>query len=238
MRTIVRITLIVLVAGLLAAPASLAAGEKNHVRFHLGYFSPTGDYKEAVSEMLDVDGDGTLDPVTIDGKVEYQGALGAGIGYEYMVTDLIGIDFGFDYFSPDLKFQATVTTTPSSTGVPESVAVDVKKSGKVMPLTAGVMFHVYRSDSFDFYLGPQLAYVMYGDVTLVENVLGELKAKFKDELTFGAKLGIDVPFGQGWAFNAQLQYIDAKAELDENVSPKPKFNPKPMILTAGATYKF
>lgn len=239
MRTLVRMLLLVVVVGLLAAPASLAAGEKNHFRFHLGYMSPTGDNKftDDITDV-DFDGDGTPDTLNLAAKAEFQGALGAGIGYEYMVTDLIGIDAGLDYFKPDLELTATGTLIHSDGSADETVSVKVKGSGKFMPLTVGPMFHVAKNESMDFYLGPQLAYIMYGDVSVTNEFLGEVKAKFKNELTWGVKLGIDVPLGQGWAFNGQLQYLDAKSELDEDISPKPKFNAKPFILTAGATYRF
>lgn len=218
MRTLVRMALLVVVVGLLAAPASMAAGEKNALRFGLGYFTATGDL---TSDVLDV-----------SGRIKYQGAVGAGVGYEHRFDDLIGLDFGFKYFQPDVEL--------SSSGV------SLKESGKFMPLTAGVMFHVAKSEKVDFYLGPELAYVMYGDVTLDVLGLEVFTAKFKDDLTFGVKLGADFAMSPKWAINASVEYLDAKSEVDTLAvagidipgSGGDKLDPKPIILMVGATYKF
>lgn len=204
MRAHARLLLLVLVVGVFA-PASLAAGEANALRLHLGYFSPTSDLAVLFDDTI--------------GKVEYQGALGVGADYEFRLNELIGLDFGLQYFQPDVEFKAG--------------GLVAKDTGRFVPWTGAVLFHVVRTPGLDFYLGPELAYVMYGDVAVVD--VGAVE--FKNELTVGGKLGIDVPFSPRWSFNAGLEYIDAKSETDVG-APNVEFNPKPLIFTAGATYKF
>ncbi len=229
MNKVARVLLVLAVIAWFAAPASLAAGEKaNTFRFFVGYLSATGDFKGTTG----VDQDGTL--VEAQEKVEYQGTVGGGIGYEHKFSDLFGLDVALQYYKPDIK--------ASIAGLGEQ-----KFTGKIMPLTVGAMFHVLRGSAIDFFLGPEVAYVTYGDITIpvAEDIDGTIttvdeKVKFKSQVTWGAKVGLDVPFGENWAFNANLEYLDAKSEVDTvgGASGSEKLNAKPFIVTAGVGYKW
>ncbi len=202
-----KILLLALVISFVTALPTLAADTKSTFRFNLGYFTATGDHKETV--------DFGAGPV--DTKVKFEGAIGAGIGYEYRVNDMIGVEVGLKYFKPDLKFSA--------------LGVDVKNGSKFMPLTVAALFHVTQGSSFDFFLGPEVAYVWYGDVTIEGETI-----KFKKEFTWGVKAGIDIPFNPQWSFNATVEYLGAKSKVD--VSDGPDINAKPVLIMVGAAVKF
>ncbi len=198
---------------------AFAAEPKQTFRANLGYLSPTGDLQERIA--FDT-GDGFVD---VDIKAEFDSALGVALGYEYRFNDLIGLDVGLQYYKPKVKFE----------GRGGSVEVRDDDSGKFMPLTVGPMFHVVRTDKIDFFLGPVLAYIMYGGVDLQRAG----KIDFKNDVVVGAKLGANVLVSGDWALNLNLEYLAAKAKTDQpNVSDNVKLNAKPFILTVGAAYRF
>lgn len=197
---------------------AFAAEPKGTFRANLGYLSPTGDLKERIG--FDT-GEGVID---VDIKAEFDSALGVALGYEYRFNDLIGLDVGLQYYKPKVKFE----------GRGGSVEVRDDDSGKFMPLTVGPMFHVAKTDKIDFYLGPELAYVLYGGVDL--ETAG--KVDFKNDLVVGAKLGANVLFSGDWALNFNLEYLAAKAKTDQPDADNVKLNAKPLILTVGAAYRF
>lgn len=236
MKTFVRLFVLFSVIALLAGPAALAADQKNVFRFQLSYFMPSGDLTMTDAFEEDIDGDGTIDTLALNEKAEYDSAIGFGIEYEYMASDLIGLDFGLKYIKPDVKLNVSGTFN----GDPFTLA-EIKEGGEFMPLTAGVMFHLGDSEKLDFYLGPELAYIMYGDITFVDPFFGdEAKIKFNDEFTFGAKLGLDFAIGEKWAITAQAEYIaaDSEVDADEGDDISVSLDPSPFLLNVGVAYKF
>ena len=84
------------------------------------------------------------------------------------------------------------------------------------------------------------------------DTVGTFKYQFKNEFTWGAKVGFDWGFSPAWAFSASVEYIDAKAKIDsvdfndidggppERVTPynDREMNPKPIFLNVGVAYRF
>lgn len=233
MNKFARVFVVLAVIALFAAPASFAADQKNTFRFQVGYFMPSGDFS-FTEDLTDFDDDGTND--VLNGKIEYDTAIGAGIDYERRLTPLIGLDFGFKYFNPDIKLSATLDLTGDGGS---SDSFEIKEGGKFQPLTAGVMFHVLGGKGLDLYLGPELAYIMYGDVTFTDpSGLATLSASFDDEFTYGAKAGLDVPLGENWAVGATLEYIMADSKVKDTGDMEVKLDPTPFIFMASVGYKF
>jgi len=236
MKTFVRLLVLFSFIAMLAGPSALAADQKNVFRFQLNYFMPSGDLTMTDAFEEDIDGDGTIDTFSLNEKAEYDSALGFGIEYEYMASELIGLDFGLKYIKPDVKLNVSGTLNDESFALPE-----ISEGGEFMPLTAGLMFHFGKSEKIDFYLGPELAYIMYGDLTFTDPFFGEeTKIKFNDEFTFGAKLGLDFFLDESWAISAQAEYLDASSEVDTDEADDLSVNldPSPFILTFGVAYKF
>ena len=93
------------------------------------------------------------------------------------------------------------------------VSLDPSGNGelRMTPLVVGANFHVLRTDKVDLYVGPQLAYVLYGETEF--DTAPDIKNK--NDLTFAAILGVDVPLGDGkWMFAAAAQFILTEAEQD------------------------
>jgi len=123
-------------------------------RFGSAYVSPTGDYAPPYDIECSV---GVL-------TEEADAALGGFVGFEYMVSDLIGLDATLLFSNHEIDWTevGTYLDEPySRNGVWGDISI--------MPLFIGANFHVKQTDALDFYVGPFLAYVMYGDIDADED---------------------------------------------------------------------
>jgi outer membrane protein W len=213
--------LLVLVASI---PALAAQGDMI-LRFGTAYVSPTGDYSESYEEGS----------YTGWYKEEADAALGGFVGFEYMFTDLFGLDATLLYSNHDADYSWVDMIDGE---------VDDSESGtygdiSFMPFFVGANFHVVQNDAIDFYVGPFVAYVMYGDVDSVDGP--EFDACIKNDLGYGVVAGLDVPFGSGgWMFSTAIRYMKTGAESDED----PEFfdnytvDVDPVILQVGVGVKW
>mgnify|MGYP003589093912 CR=1 FL=1 len=209
--------LLLTVAALASAAPALAAAPKNVFRFQVGAFLPTGDnsYQEEVNKYA---------VSSIDLKVD--GAAAVGVAYERRFTELFGLEVGLKYSKPKFKIDFSEMYARK---VPEGT---VEASTRVMPLTLAALFHPLQgAGKVDFFVGPELVYAMYGSSDFE---LGS--TDYKNQLTWGAKAGLDVPINPKWSFTASVEYMNLKAEVDQTDAPE--FNPKPIVVAVGAACKF
>jgi outer membrane protein W len=259
MKKLALLVIPILVIFLMSSAAWADAGDRIF-RFGLKYVSPTGDLKETETdrERVTIDPNGWLD-FTFTGEIEPDSALGFGIGFEYMFTDLIGIDVTLDYSNHDVDttLGGTVVFTPDDPLLPpETASLVGSQQGEIdlTPLTVGVNFHVFKSDAVDFYLGPFVGYVFYGDFELKGGTasfqipsLPAFQESFtsgtisiEDDFAFGAVVGADIPFGgQGWMFSGALKYFKTKAEIDEpGAGNAAELDVDPWEIFVGLGYKW
>ena len=209
--------LLLTVAALASAAPALAAAPKNVFRFQVGAFLPTGDNSYEQEAGKDA-------PPSVDLKVD--GAAAVGVAYERRFTELFGLEVGLKYSKP--KFKVDFNSGLEH----KAVAMSMEASTRVMPLTLAALFHPLKdAGKVDFFVGPELVYAMYGSSDFE---MGSLD--YKNQLTWGAKAGLDVPINPKWSFTASVEYMDLKAEIDQ--SGAPGFNPKPVVVAVGAAYKF
>jgi outer membrane protein W len=185
-------------------------------------------------------GDGTI--LAFDGTVrtEAQSAFGLGLDYEYLFSDRIGFTAGVSSANHDvdLHLGGDFWITDEFTGelLLSGTLDETETIGDVTStaLTLGANFHFGTGDKYDFYAAPLLAWVTFGDL----EAQGEV-ASFDDDLTFGAALGMDIPFGAGrWSFSAKMQYLDAKADLKSSAGGGEFLILRPVALQAGLAYRF
>ena len=232
---------LVAVALATAGAAQADAGDRT-VRLSVGYMSPTGGTTTVggpFSNYYDTPLVGTLEGFQRLG-IEAESSLGFDFGYEYMLTDLIGLDghIGYSRFDLEGVYSGDITWTPW-TGFPPAPRSDLSETSMItgkqtgsmnaMPLTVGVNFHLTPSSPVDFYLGPVVGYVF---LSSINGDGGEMRAEFeeftsvtpleggtlatKDAFTYGAVAGLDVPFGEkGWSFAASARYLKMAVEIDE-----------------------
>ncbi len=261
----------VLIALMIASSLAFAEAGKSKIRFGLQYVSPTGDLKESgfeagpwVYTVYDPDGepfDVSVSDIDYIATTEADSALGLFFGYEYMVTDMIGIDANLAYSKHDIEHRDEVYGIFDVEGVTGDFSEISTLEGDIsmMPITVGVNFHVMQKEKVDLYLGPFLGYVMYGDIKwnkvtaqfsltpddpLLDPLAGSFtesasgKTKIKSDFGFGAVVGIDVPFGSGgWMFSSSLKYLSTKAKSDEEYWDA-EIDMNPWILSIGVGYTF
>jgi outer membrane protein W len=201
--------------------ATDAADGKNVFRFGGAYVSPTGDIsgEESVNEDL---GDGTM--LSLEGTLtlEPQGEFALLLGYERRVTDLFGEYWLLDSGTGELIENGSIRFTETLGDV------------KVMPLTAGLNFHLTRQSRVDVYVGPTIGYVFYGDLDVEDERLS-----IDDDFTWGAALGFDLPMGdQGWMFSGALRYLDTEASPDDLGPGDESMDVSPWVVQVSAGYRF
>lgn len=193
---------------LLASSIAWSDAGDHKVRASLQYVMPMGSADLGIfDELIDTEADS---------------AIGFGFGYEYMVTDLIGVDANIGYSCHDIDFTLLAHT--------ETVA-----DTSLMPLTVGVNFHVLRNGKMILYLGPFVGYVVYDDYNYKQ---GGESVPLENDFTFGAVIGLDVPFGEkGWMFSSALKFLQTEAEYD-HPDYVGDLDINPFIIQIGLGYRF
>jgi outer membrane protein W len=181
---------------------SPAAAEKGDMQFRFGlvYSSPTDDLVSGTQ------------------KTELDSALGVGVGFEYTLTDRMGIEPGLSSTSYDLAVKET--------GFP-----DENGSTDLLAFTTNLNFHFDCKCGADFYVGPTVGYAFWGDIKL-DNFA--MDTPTDNDFFFGANLGVDYPFGEsGWGISFGLSYyaLDLPAPADD-------IGVSPIQVRVGAAYSF
>jgi len=274
------VVMTVLLALIIASSFAFAEAGKSKIRFGLQYVSPTGDFKYSEFEAGPIS-DELYFPAPIDSFVtvtatdyslanttEADAAMAFFFGYEYMVTDMIGIDTNLSYSKHDIDSDTILNLTWTAEGTGNwNHPIHETGSITMMPIAVGVNFHVMKKEKVDLYLGPFLGYVMYGDAKLdkysetatitsdplvdpfplTESFSGSLseKVKIKNDFGFGAVVGIDVPFSNNWMFTAALKYFKTKASVDEEMpipfsveNSSADIDINPWVIQIGVGYQF
>ncbi len=210
---------LVLVALIAAIPAMADQGDKI-IRFGIAYVSPSGDYHDSYTDG----------PYFEEWKVEADAAIGPYFGFEFMLTDLIGIDGTVLYTDHDIN-ERYLETFEGEVVFDECMEIG---SISTMPIFISAHFHVIQKDAIDWYVGPSIAYIFNGDLDFnPEFETGSIP--IKNEFGYGFVTGIDVPFGAGgWNFSTALRYIMSDAEAEDNMGPDGEaIGIDPLILHVG-----
>ncbi len=162
-----------------------------------------------------------------------EGGTGIGFSLERLLTDRMGLEFGVMFADLEARLMRDIDEAW------ETAEADID----VMPITLGLNFHLTPSKRFDLFIGPMVALVQLDDVSL--RVLGDtVRGQSEDEFTWGARLGIDVPFsstGDGWGLTAGVGYLDLSADFGDegdNEDDEVEFAIDPLIFNLGLSYRF
>jgi outer membrane protein W len=195
------------------------------IRFGLVYSSPTGDLVFEDSEP----------PYLFRDQIEADSGVGGFAGFEYMVTDLVGLDGTLLFVNHDVD----VLLQEFMDG--ELVYEDAFNWGDtvMMPVLFSAHFHVMQKDAFDLYVGPSVGYVNYADLELSDD--GELiKLNLDKDFGYGFVVGLDRPMGGGgWAFHSAFRYLATTAELNDSELREPwNIDIDPWMIQAGAAKRW
>lgn len=240
-----RIFLATLLAAACLSPALAAKGDVKF-RFGLAWVGPTGS--GAGDRLLSTPTTTGTNFLSENYTFDSQASNGPFFSWEYLATDLLGIEFGASYSTHDVNGDLTATTAFLFDGgtfpddLSDIVTTDLPpgKIGEmtVLPLTFGVNFHFLRSDVFDLYAGPQIALVFYGDLKLEplpEEIQGDQPEEFRvpradlktqDDFVLGGVAGFDWhPGGGRWGLGGSVQYIPTEATLADTAEGAIGFDP-------------
>ncbi len=243
MHRISRVMLVLAVFALFGG-AALAAGDwTDQLRFGFSYNLPTSDES----------GNMTVQYVSyayaVPETAKQKGALGFAVSYEHKFTPLMGLEFGVAYYKPEFRVEFNFG---------EEASEQYSDKIRVMPLSVAWNFHLTQGKGTDFYIGPVLAYMFYGKGSLSFASTEALNVKFKDELAYGVRLGVDFPIDPKWTIALRADYLRAKARVDTiewsetggATGARPQsvvaphfamtndFKPNPLLISVMAGYKF
>lgn len=230
-------SVVVVAVLLLVAVASAEAREGYILRFAGASIYPTGELRIDERDAFPL-GDGTILEEEFRAAVEADSAFGFCIDVERRFSDRFGLGLTLMRAEHDVDAfgSETVRIRDDATGSvlfehSESLAAPLG-SVDVTPILLGANFHLTPGRRVDLYAGPFVGLIDFGDLRAEGERIG-----FKDELAYGATLGLDVPFGQSSAgFAASARYMIAGAETDEVGSETLDLDP--LVVLVGVGYRF
>lgn len=198
----------------------------------------------AVTVDPDSDSDEFGLPMDVTAKVEVDDDTQLGIIPVYMVTDKWGVELlAATPFEHDITVEGTSIDAGSTKHLPPTVSVQWYprggKDGWQPYIGMGVNYTVFFDEDTDSDLVNLL-----GDLT--NGAVDDANLDLQDSFGLAAQAGIDVPFGENWAFNVGVWYIDieTKAEVTAKAAgataAKVKFDVDidPWVYNIGIAYKF
>ena len=154
--------------------------------------------------------------------------LGVTFAIEYQWTELVGIEFGLTYAkSPDVDDPVNGNND------------EIGEGPGFLPLTTGLSFHLASSENFDLYVGPRIAYVMFGDFDL--DIDGQnTRFEVDDEFAWGAAMGLNYRFGDSpWSLLAEATYLDLDMTIAEQGAANATTSSfDPLMVNLGVSYGF
>lgn len=192
----------------------------------------------------DTDSDEFTLPMDVTAKVDVDDDTQLGIIPVYMVTDKWAVELlAATPFEHDITVEGTSIDAGSTKHLPPTVSVQWYPRG--------------GQDGWQPYIGMGVNYTVFFDEDTdsdLVNLLGELTGGVVDDAnldlddSFGlaAQAGIDFPFGENWAFNVAVWYIDidttaeVTAKAAGSTAAKVKFDVEidPWVYNVGIAYKF
>lgn len=141
-------------------------------------------------------------------ELSLDGGNGFSLAAEYRRSPLVGVELSFSSVNLDAEWRE-VEIRPISfnpTVLREFTIASDDGTFSLRPLAVTLLFHPLRSGRFDFYVGPQLAWVDF-DAGL------EGPPRRDDEWAFGGKAGLEVDLGSSpWSAGLTYRYFETQHE--------------------------
>lgn len=226
----------VVVLALVASGAAWAA-ESNIIRFAGASVNPTGELRVAEFDVIPL-GDGTTLRVSEDILFDPDNAFGFCIDFEHRFSDRFGLGVTVMRSDHDLNARgsATATITDDATNTvlfSQTETISLTAGVDMTPVLVGANFHFGPNGKVDLYAGPFLGYVTFGDI-----VFENEREALKNEVAYGAVVGLDVPLGdRPAAFSVAARYMIASVEPDEP-GVNQALDVDPWVLMFGVGYTF
>jgi hypothetical protein len=177
---------------------------------------PVGRYVLDDNDPFTAPGFGTVE-LKVDGST-----FGFGGDVEYKFNKWLGVDAALGYARFDVDF-----TTSIATGT-------FTDKFAVVPLLFALNVHVVNTEKVDFWVGPQIGYLMFPD-SLSYPVTAGSTFTYDPTNTFSPKgfaFGTDISVSTGAAFNFAFRWQNGDGDDDGHLTVDPTF------VTFGFTKKF
>lgn len=170
--------------------------------------------------------------VPVREKFQVGDAFGVGVGLEYYFNDRIGLEGELEYAETDGTFVFDLG---------QDWVLD-EDEAETFALFFGPNFHLTPNKRPDFYVGPIVGLVDIGSYDF-QTFGVSTEANVDSEFTWGARVGVDVPFSEvsPWAFNASARWLNMSPDIELS---NPLLNPTydsdldPITLSVGVAYGF
>ena len=229
--------------------AGVAAEEgSSKLRFGLSWVSPTDDLSRTEPVLVElIPPGGQFVTLDIPAKLEAQPALGLEVNFEKGLNDRLGIEVAAGWTEHDVDFDLGGVTAmvqdplgPPGQMVTVTVPAESGQFGKIVkiPVLVGLNVHLTPDSGVDFYVGPTVGYVFWGDLDLEPEVIdpGDPDSLgVDDEFVYGLNAGIDFGGDRPWGFHAGLRYLFVEA--GESDGPE-ALGVDPLELRVGLTRTF
>lgn len=217
MKRVLMIVGVLVVCGLLAAPAA-ASGPGWNIRIFAAGFDPDLDVTVPAENPDEV-------------RVTADSDLGYGASLEYQFNNLLGVELGF--------VQAKPAIVLSAEDIPGFGDISLSDSMSTTATSLDLDFHLTpTSEYFDFYLGAGLSYLSYGNLSYVEPDGDILDLDTDNDLGYSAKAGLGISLGRNssWAAFGGLRYI--WSDLDVTQEDTATFDFNIFSFSVGLSYSF
>ncbi len=158
-------------------------------------------------------------------RVTLDRASALSVALERRLTHRLGLEVGTLYTSPELAVVVDLSPT-SSLRATDGLSVS--------PLWLGLDVHLRSGKPWDVYLGPQVAYVRYGEIALEFPGAPPSRFSFDDDVAWGAVLGVDRGSTRSaWSWGATVRYLTTTA-----VTGDLQLDVDPLVVNLGVGYRF
>ena len=152
--------------------------------------------------------------------IEASSQTGWDIGFEWRMSKLFGLEVDYLNATHDVDFGGTTIGETD-----------------FQPMSATLNFHLIHTKLIDFYLGPTVSYVNWGNIDLNEegqDLTDELGIPTDSEVAYGASVGIDVGLGKSFAIVGGIRYllVDLTPQDGDGVGVDP------LIARVGVAFRF
>jgi outer membrane protein W len=184
-----------------------------------------------------------VDPGSVD--VRLSGGGGGFANIEYKVLPFLGLEFGSTTIGADMNV--------STHGGLKHIGTDVDVLG-MSALSLAANFHFVRTPTVNVYAGPMLAFNRFSKWTVHSgwddgcwpnkhdcDGWVSVRSKTDSEVTWGAKLGIDIVLTRrgNWALSGSLSYLDATYNFDEpDGGGRGTIDFDPLMFSFGGGFRF
>ena len=154
--------------------------------------------------------------------------LGLNIALQYRWSELVSLELATVY-----------ARSPNVNDATNGNNDQIGEGPDFFPLMAGANLHLVDTADVDFYVGPRVAFVHFGDFDL--NIDGDNRAfDVNDEFAWGASAGVNYRIGDGrWSLLAEVTVLEFDMTVKERRSGNSYTSGyDPLLVNFGVTYSF